>query len=139
MDFYHTLIFSKTVVAFIEKATALTKQIVSKEMGLKIGRKNFYHQNISYPIRLVSFEHPSQLGFFDGQFYEIGLNKRLVFESEKIVCSVLKHELAHYITFIECGENIFSHGKRVSKCVSPLFLGEGDLFPLAPSPPFFRK
>ena len=107
-----TLIFSEAIKAFLLKATSFARSILLNEMQIQVGRTRFYYKGSSYPLRIVAFEHPTQLGYFKGEFYEIGLNKRLILKDETFLKNILRHELAHYITSIENGPLIKAHGKE---------------------------
>ncbi len=105
------LIYSEAVLHFLAKTRSMAREILVKEMGLKVGRTRFSHKHHSYPLVLVAFEHPKRLGYFDPELYEIGLNKELMIEQDSSVFNILRHELAHYITFIEHGPNTPHHGE----------------------------
>lgn len=101
MEFiYHS---SKTLYAFIVRARGLIKQILSEEAKISTHGDRFTYKNRSYPIHVVVFEHPTKLGYFNSDLWEIGLNKELLFYQDIFLKEVLRHEMAHYITFIECG------------------------------------
>lgn len=112
MDKFSDLIFSKTTLAFLQKVKLLSYEIFEKELKLPVGRSRFVFKNSSYPIHFVVFEHPSKLGYFQAEIYEIGINKGLLYESEMIVKDVLRHELAHYLTYLEFGSSVAYHGKE---------------------------
>ena len=107
-----TILYSDTIFAFLKKSKHLAKQILLEEMQVQVGRTRFFIKNTSYPLHIVAFEHPSKLGYFQSDLYEIGVNKAFLFESEKQLKNLLRHELAHYITFIEHGMNAPHHGKE---------------------------
>lgn len=106
------ILYSQTILAFLMKVRRFSLAILSNEMGLKVGRTRFYIGRISYPLQFVVFDHPSKLGHFISSLYEIGINKLYLLENEEEIKNLLRHELAHYITFIEHGENVPSHGKE---------------------------
>lgn len=81
-------------------------------MGLQVGRTRFYIGKASYPLQFVVFDHPSRLGHFTSSLYEIGINKLFLLEKEEEIKNLLRHELAHYMAYIEYGEQIRSHGKE---------------------------
>lgn len=109
---FDTLIFSETILAFLSKARSLAKSILFNEMKIKIGRKRFYYKEAAYPLHIVAFEDFRKLGYFHSHFYEIGLNKTLILKGEDFLSNILRHELAHYITFIENGPLMHAHGKE---------------------------
>lgn len=83
-----------------------------KEMKLKVGRTRFYIGNTSYPLQFVVFDHPSKLGYFAASLYEIGVNKLFLLEKDEEIKNLLRHELAHYMTYIEHGDQVPSHGRE---------------------------
>jgi hypothetical protein len=106
------LIYSNKILTFITNIKANIKTILSHEVGLKVGRERFYDkkQRTSYPIQVVIYNHKSPLGYFDPQFYELGFHESLMHGSSSQLCSIIRHELAHYLTFIEHGPAIQPHG-----------------------------
>lgn len=84
-------------------------------MGLKVGQKRFFLGSTSYPLQFVVFDHHSRFGHFESRLFEIGINKLFLLEKDEEIKNILRHELAHYITFIEYGENVRSHGKEFRK------------------------
>jgi len=105
------ILYSQAIFSFLKKGHRLALRILREEVHLKVGNTRFYLNNRSYPLHLVAFEHPSRLGYFRAEFYEIGINKSYLFESEKDLLDLLRHELAHYLTFIKHGPHVPHHGK----------------------------
>jgi hypothetical protein len=102
------IIYDQTAIAFIQKTEAMAR-IILAEAGMNVRRNRFLYQNMLYPIHVVVFEG-SKLGYFDSNFWQIGLNRKLVWTAkEDVVRDILKHELAHYLAFIEFGA-IQPHG-----------------------------
>lgn len=110
-----TILYSDAIFAFLKKNQQLAKQILLEEMKIQVGRTRFFIKNTSYPLHFVTFEHPSKLGYFQADLYEIGVNKSFLFENEEKLKNLLRHELAHYITFIEYGPHVPHHGKEFQK------------------------
>jgi hypothetical protein len=106
------ILYSRTILTFLTKVKKLAYIILSEEMGLKVGRSRLYWKNSSYPLNFVVFDHPSRLGYFTSSHYEIGLNKLFLLEKDEEIKNLLRHELAHYITYLEHGEEVPSHGKE---------------------------
>lgn len=106
------ILYSQTILAFLTKVRRLSLEILSEEMGLKVGPKRFHIGPIAYPLQFVVFEHPSKLGHFTSSLYEIGINKLYLLEKDEEIKKLLRHELAHYMTFIEYGEAASAHGKE---------------------------
>ena len=76
--------------------------MLSKEIGLKVVGDRFYdkRQEYSYPIKAVIFNNKKMLGYFDSHFYEIGFHECLMQVNEELLHDIIRHELGHYITFI---------------------------------------
>lgn len=95
----------------MERSKALLKQIIREEVKLSTHGASFTHKNHIYPINIVLFEHRSKLGYFQADLWEIGLNKELLFYQEFFLKEVLRHEFAHYLTYIEFGHQA-PHGAQ---------------------------
>lgn len=106
------ILYSQTILSFLKKVKKLAHHILEEEMGLKIGRSRFYWKSSSFPLNFVVFDHPSRLGYFTASHYEIGINKLFLLEKDEEIKNLLRHELAHYMTFLEFGINVPSHGKE---------------------------
>jgi hypothetical protein len=102
------LIYDSLSLAFIQKAERMLKEIL-ESIGIPVRRSRFLWKNYTYPIHLVVFDG-QELGHFDAPYLQIALNRRLIFEAKDAVLrDILKHELAHYLTFIKHG-NVSPHG-----------------------------
>lgn len=106
------ILYSNTILAFLKKVRKLAQTILTEEIGLKVGYSRLYYHSASYPLHFVIFDHPSRLGYFTASHYEIGINKLFLLEKDEEIKNLLRHELAHYLTFLDFGENIPSHGKE---------------------------
>ncbi len=105
------LIYSETSFAFIAKCEKYLKEIIKSETDLELRRSRFVYNQYLYPIHIVVFEGQNTLGFFDHHTFQIGLNKSLMYSSkEKVLKDIIRHELAHYLSFIFHGANIKPHG-----------------------------
>ncbi len=106
------LVYSQKIMHFIHEIKHVIKDVLSREIGLKVGRERFYDfkQRASYPLRIVIFNNAKMLGYFDPNFYELGFHECLMHSSKQQLGQVIRHELAHYITFIQHGERAQSHG-----------------------------
>lgn len=106
------LIYSETAFAFIDKCEQLLKKILIEETEFQVKRSRFEYRGYLYPIHLVVFEGDNKLGYFDAATYQIGLNKNLMYQAkEKVLKDILRHELAHYVTFLFYGvADIRPHG-----------------------------
>lgn len=106
------IFYSNTILTFLKKVRKLAKTILIEEMGLQVGRSRLYYKTSSYPLNFVVFDHPSRLGYFTSSHYEIGINKLFLLDNEEEIKNLLRHELAHYMTYLEYGEHVPSHGKE---------------------------
>ncbi len=92
-------IYDQVSVAFIQKTEAFLKEILTKA-GIKVHKSRFEFKGHLFPIDVVVFEG-SELGHFNSSYYQIGLNRKLIYlAKDSVVRDILKHELAHYLTFI---------------------------------------
>lgn len=104
------LIYDQTTLAFSRKTELMMKEILSK-CGLKVGHSRFHFENKLYPLHIVIFEG-SELGHFNSSYYQIGLNKKLIYTAkDSVIRDVVRHEVAHYLTYLHYG-NTPSHGKE---------------------------
>ncbi len=106
------LLYSEKIIHFIFEVKQLTKEILSKELKLKVTADRFLNvkQNCSYPIRVVIYNDRSMLGYFDPNFYELGFHEKLMHANKKQLINVIRHEIAHYIIFITHGYPTTPHG-----------------------------
>ena len=105
------IVFSKTLFSFAQRLEALLKDILKNETSLVVKKTRFEFQGYLYPIHVVTFESTQKLGYFDPATYQIGVNKNLLTETKtKTLKDILRHELAHYLAFIEFGEKALNHG-----------------------------
>lgn len=104
-------VFSENIHLFCKKCETHLKLILTDEVGAKVARSRFIYNYLSLPLRVVLFESNSTLGYFDPHTYQIALNKKLMFGmKEKTLKDILRHELAHYINFIENQVTVMAHG-----------------------------
>lgn len=97
MQVYNSVIFS-----FIAKVTCFAKEILVKEAKVDVKRNRFQIANHLYPLKIVVFTGKSKIGYFEQSTYQIGLNENLIHETrDHIIKDILRHELAHYLTFIK--------------------------------------
>jgi predicted metal-dependent hydrolase len=103
-------IYDSTSLAFIQRTEKLVREIL-QTMGFRVQRNRFFWNNYLYPIRVVVFEG-NELGHFNAPFYQIGLNRKLIYSAkDSVLRDILCHELAHYITFLKFGE-VLPHGNE---------------------------
>lgn len=105
-------IYSKKIIKFVGEINRTVKHILSHEIKLKVHGERFYDrtERYSYPIKVVIYNNKSLLGYFNSDFYELGFHECLMCTSREQLHNIIRHELAHYMTFIECGAAIASHG-----------------------------
>jgi hypothetical protein len=106
------LIYSRRIIQFVAEVKLAVKDVLSKEIRLKVGRDRFYDrwQTTSYPIKVVVYNNKKMLGYFDPNFYEMGFHECLMHASKEHLIQVIRHEIAHYMTFILHGETHEPHG-----------------------------
>lgn len=83
-------------------------------MHLKVHGNRFYvpSNKYSYPISVVIYDHINILGYFNPEFYELGFHKKWMKKSSNNLKNVIRHELAHYLTYIEYNDTSKAHGKE---------------------------
>lgn len=105
-------VYSETIFSFIEKCEKMLKDILKNETALNVRRKRFERGGYLYPIDVVAFEGEN-LGYFDPERYQIGINSALLYKAkDNVIKDILRHELAHYLTTIEFGLNLMPHGRE---------------------------
>lgn len=105
-------IYSNTTKAFISRVREDVREIVNAEMKLKMDRSRILYKQTFYPLNIVVFEDHSRLGYFDFRTYELGLSKKLMYLAhDRVLKNVIRHELAHFMTFILHGPDIM-HGQE---------------------------
>lgn len=108
------LIYSKKIIQFLLEIKHVIKEVLSKEIQLPVANNRFYDRDyrISYPIRAVVYNNKQMLGYFDSDFYELGFHECLMYTHKAHLYNTIRHELAHYMTFIEHGAAVQPHGKE---------------------------
>lgn len=88
------------------------KTVLSQEIGLRVANTRFYNrkQTATYPINIVIYNNRRELGYFNADFYELGFHECLMHQSKDVLHNVIRHELAHYMIFINKGPNVQHHG-----------------------------
>lgn len=117
-------VYSKKIAKFVQILNNAIVEILSKEMRLKVKGKRFYYRNewTTYPISVAIYNHKSCMGYFDSDFYELGFHECLMNVSKKQLFDVIRHELAHYVTFLDHGPHL--HGKEFQECCQKFGWGE---------------
>ena len=107
------ILYSDTALVFLKKVRMLALRILKDEMGLPFERKRLLYLGKYYPLDFLVFEHTKILGEYDPLYYQIRINKVLMYRaSEENLKNIIRHELCHYITHIIFGNDIDSHGKE---------------------------
>jgi hypothetical protein len=114
-------IYSNTLQTFTKRLLIDLKDIISNEVGLTVRKSRFEYDRMLYPLSIVCFEHQTKLGFFDHKILQIGINKNLMYTTKrKILKDILRHEFAHYLTYIQHGADLPPHGKRFKETCTNL-------------------
>lgn len=131
------LVYSKTINSFLLKVKKMAHLIMKSEMGLDVRKSRFLWRGYLYPLHFVCFEDPKKLGYFQASSYQLGLHKKLMYlAKDEVLKNILRHELAHFYTFLLHGERFhhmdahgeefhsvckkFSWGPEVSRAYSDL-------------------
>lgn len=84
------------------------KEILA-EAGIEVRKSRFLYLNYLFPINIVVFEG-KEIGHFNAPYLQIALNRKLIYlAKDSVVRDILKHEIAHYLTFIQYKE-VKPHG-----------------------------
>ena len=107
-------VYSKNIVRFIATIKRAVKEIIAKEVVLRVFGDRFYdkRERISYPIKVVIYNNKSMLGYFAADFYELGFHEKLMHAPKSQLLDIIRHEIAHYITFIEHTQAVQHHGEE---------------------------
>jgi hypothetical protein len=104
-------IYSPSIISFISLLKKYSIEILGNEMGLKIRGKRFGFRGLLYPVNIVVFERKNFLGHFDSSSLLISINKLLMYSAKtEVIKNVLRHELAHYLCFLEYQNQVEPHG-----------------------------
>ncbi len=106
------LVYSHKIIAFVTEIKKLVKRILTQEIGLNVHGDRFYNdkRRASYPLKIVIYNETRTLGYFDSNFLELGFHESLMHASKTQLNNIIRHELAHYLTYIYYGEGIKPHG-----------------------------
>jgi hypothetical protein len=96
-------VFSTSIESFLGRLTVLAKKILRDDFGVRVGRTRFHTDDgWSWPILLVAIDDAQRLGYFDPSDCTIAVHKRLMYTAkDRVLENLLRHELAHYFTYIE--------------------------------------
>lgn len=102
-------IYSETVNTFLARVRSYAKEILEREMHLKISRSRLFYRGVFYPINFVVYEGPN-LGYWDYRSYQIGINKRVMLSAKTdVIKDILRHELAHMFMTYSQGNELTPH------------------------------
>ncbi len=111
-------VFSREILKFNQKAKRDLRTIILNETEIDIRRSRFLINGYFYPLTIESFEDNQEkkvqtLGFFDSNTLTINLNFSILktLNSETYL-NLLKHEFAHYLTYINHGKEVAAHGSE---------------------------
>lgn len=120
-------IYSDTALIFLKKVRAFSFDILKNEMGLPFQKKRLFFNGRYYPLDFVVFEHDKILGEYDPFYFQIKINKQLIYKSSEYqLKNIIRHELAHYITHLVFGLDVLPHGKEFL-CVCKRFNFKEDV------------
>lgn len=106
-------IYSEAIHLFTQRCEAYLKEIIVKETDLKLNRSRFEINKYTYPIHIVAFTQSDKLGYFDPHTYQIGLHQNLMHQATiPILKDIIRHELAHYLTYISHPNATKPHGSE---------------------------
>ncbi|MBA3239007.1 MAG: DUF2786 domain-containing protein [Parachlamydiaceae bacterium] len=95
-------------------------------MNVKVHGNRFWNrwQTASYPISVVIYNTHRRLGYFNPDFYEMGFHECLIHSSKEQLRNIIRHELAHYMMFIEYEGLVQPHGPEFRAFCLKLGWGE---------------
>ncbi len=106
------LLYSDAIYAFIEKISRYGRDILVKETDVRLQGKRIAHKNYLYSLKYVVFEDEKMLGYFSSAPFEIGVHKLFLFtRDDTALINLLRHELAHMITYLKYGNSVEPHGE----------------------------
>lgn len=120
------IVYSQKIIRFVNDIKSTIKIILSSEVGLTISGDRFYDRKkqASYPLKVVVYNNKSLLGYFDSNFYELGFHECLMHTNREQLHDVIRHEIAHYINFIDYGNSIQHHGPEFRAFCQQMGWGE---------------
>ncbi|MCH9617828.1 MAG: hypothetical protein SP4CHLAM5_11110 [Chlamydiia bacterium] len=120
------IVYSEKMISFITEIKNALKEILVGEAYLKVRGDRFYNKNQthSFPIKIVIFNHQSKLGYFDPNFYELGFHRSAFSCEKEKLHNLIRHELAHYLTYIKYGDVEHAHGAQFRSICKELNWGK---------------
>ncbi len=119
-------VYSKPIIRFVEEIKQAIKTILTTEVRLTCTNGRFYNRpkTCSYPVSVVIYNHKSMLGYFDPEFYELGFHECLMQATKEQLNNIIRHELAHYLTFIKHGAQLKPHATEFQTICKEFGWGE---------------
>ncbi|MBA3603593.1 MAG: DUF2786 domain-containing protein [Parachlamydiaceae bacterium] len=104
-------VYSNKIYRYIKEIKLAIREILTNEIKVRINGERFFdsNQRNSYPISVVIYNDSRKLGYFDPEFYQLGFHECLMQGSREQLHNVVRHELAHYMVFINNNSSQF-HG-----------------------------
>ena len=96
-------VFSASIETFLQKLDGYARDILRSEFGVRVARTRFHTSDgWRWPIAIVAIDDHSRLGYFDPHGFTIGIHRSLMYSAKnRVLKNLLRHELAHYFTYIE--------------------------------------
>lgn len=113
-------IHSSLASSFARKAFIFSKNILQNEMGLSVRKNRFLFEKSLCPIYITITTHKNQYGSFNPKYFQISLSIILAHEKDSLIKDVLRHELAHYLTWLKYG-NVMPHGEEFKNVCMEFF------------------
>jgi hypothetical protein len=111
-------IYSQSILNFTNLLLEYSREIIGLETSAIMRRTRFEYAGFTFPISIIAFEDDRQkktqtLGFFCHETYSIFINYFLCKNMNAFdLKNLLRHEIAHYLTFIDFGSSVSPHGKE---------------------------
>lgn len=120
------IVYSQKIIRFIKEIKYALKEILVEEVCLQVRGDRFYNKRKthSFPIKIVIYNNQSKLGYFDPNFYELGFHESVFYCSLEKLHNLIRHELAHYLTYITYGDVSHSHGMEFKTICKDLNWGK---------------
>ena len=106
---HRTYVYSQQLQVFLQQLYRRVKKIINEETPWSYRTTRVHIHQVNYPLELVLFEGPGQIGFCQPDDYVIGIHKDLAFSPSSFVDNVLRHELVHYFTGIFYPNSLTPH------------------------------
>jgi len=95
-------VYSHNICLFIQEVERAARTILQQEAKVVVRGHRFYNfsHTASYPLSIVIYNDRRELGYFDPNLYEIGFHECLMHVKQTQLQDIIRHELAHYLTYI---------------------------------------